>query len=117
MQDDTSRRDLRPPPAIDVLGLAKLLAEGEPLLLIDIREPSERAICQLPNSQVLSMNDILRANHQLPKDQLLVIYCHYGIRSRMVVELLLQDGYGKVLNLDGGIDAWAERIDPKMPRY
>ena len=53
----------------------------------------------------------------LPTDQLLVVICHHGARSQMVVDFLRSAGFNNAVNLDGGIDAWACDVDPSMPRY
>ena len=53
----------------------------------------------------------------LPKDALVVLHCHHGVRSRSVAEKLLQDGFRNVHNLTGGIDAWSAEVDPSVPRY
>ena len=58
-----------------------------------------------------------RSTDNLPTDQLLVVICHHGARSQMVVDFLRSAGFDNAINLDGGIDAWACDIDQSMPRY
>ena len=93
------------------------LNRGEKLVLLDIREPEECAICQIDGSTWIPMRELpTRINELNPKDSV-VVYCHSGGRSTQVVRWLLNQGFRQAENLDGGIDAWAELIDPTMERY
>jgi rhodanese-related sulfurtransferase len=88
-------------------------------LLLDVREPWEFAICSLPDSQLLPMRHIPAAvqNRSLPDNRDIVVICHHGIRSRQVAMFLEHQGYSSVINLRGGIDAWARDLDPAMATY
>jgi rhodanese-related sulfurtransferase len=102
---------------ISVTDLLKLRDTQEPYILLDVREPSELLISTLPDSLHMPMQTIPTHWQTLPQDQRMIVFCHYGIRSRMVVEFLQAQGFNNVFNLDGGIDAWAQEIEPEMRRY
>lgn len=88
-----------------------------PHMLVDIRESNELLISTLPDSTHIRMHQIPSELHQLPQDKLIIVFCHYGIRSRMVVDFLHQNGFNNAVNLADGIDEWARLIDPDMERY
>lgn len=90
--------------------------DGHPVLL-DVREPNEYAICHLEGSLHIPMNDIPRRLGELDPDRETVVICHHGVRSANVAGYLLRNDFQNVINLSGGIDAWAVRVDPHMPRY
>jgi len=99
--------------------LARRLAAGEPVYLIDVREPWEHEVVTLPNSKLLPMG-YLHAHAseiQPPEGALVVAYCHHGIRSLSAAALLEHLGIAPVYSLAGGIDAWSREIDPNLPRY
>ncbi len=99
--------------------LASWLADGKkpkPKLL-DVREPWEFQTCHIPGSTLLPMREIpARFAEVDPKSELVVI-CHHGGRSMQVAMFLEKNGYAKVHNLSGGVDAWAKTVDPSMPLY
>jgi adenylyltransferase/sulfurtransferase len=85
--------------------------------LIDVREPWEIKICQIPGAEPIPMRQIPARLGTLPRDRHLLILCHQGIRSLRVTEFLREHGYAAVSNVAGGIEAWAQRIDPTLRRY
>ncbi|NSL53737.1 rhodanese-like domain-containing protein [Uliginosibacterium aquaticum] len=99
--------------------LAAWLADGgraAPLLL-DVREPWEVEHCALAGITPVPMAEIPARAHELPAQQAVVCICHHGMRSQRVAMFLAQQGFESVYNLTGGVDAWAQRVDPAMPRY
>ena len=98
---------------------AKQLRDASPerTMIVDVREPFEIAICQVQDSTHIPMRQIPEQLDGLPKDKHLLILCHSGGRSRRVTEFLRSRGFDAVSNIAGGIDAWAEEIDPGMQRY
>ena len=90
---------------------------GEKLILIDVREPQEYEICRIEGAQLIPMWEFPGRVQELNPEDSIVVFCHSGGRSAQVVFWLAQQGFKKVKNLQGGIDAWAEAIDPKMERY
>lgn len=97
--------------------LKSRLDRGESLALVDVREPGEYAICALPGSRLIPMDEILRRISELDPDVETVVVCHHGIRSAHVIAHLEPRGFSKLLNLRGGIDAWAREVDPSMKTY
>ena len=105
--------------------LADRLAGSDPLAVLDVRESVERDYCALklapetinlhvPMNEVPLRLDEIRA---AVGDRTLVVYCHHGIRSRMVADWLTAQGVPNVVNLEGGIDEWSQVVDPGVPRY
>lgn len=91
-------------------------AESPPLLL-DVRQPWEYDICRLDNSQLLPMSQIPAKLDAFNKDQEIVVICHHGIRSRQVGHYLEASGFKNIINLNGGVAAWAQQIDSTMATY
>jgi adenylyltransferase/sulfurtransferase len=102
---------------IDVEALGPRLARESPPFLLDVRSPQEWAICRLPGAVLIPVEQLETRLDEVEREREIVVYCHSGMRSAMAAKLLRGQGYDRVRNLAGGIDAWAERIDPKMPRY
>lgn len=92
------------------------VANPRPLLL-DVREPHEWAICHIEGSRHIPMNQVPQHGAQLDPKQETIVICHHGARSARVAAYLQQMGFSKVINLSGGIDAWAREIDPDLPTY
>jgi rhodanese-related sulfurtransferase len=91
-------------------------------LLLDVREPAEWQICQLPGAVLAPLSELARQGVAalpagLPPEVPIVIYCHHGVRSAQVTAWLLKQGFHNVVSLAGGIDAWSVQIDPSIPRY
>jgi adenylyltransferase/sulfurtransferase len=99
--------------------LAAKLAAGEPVYLLDVRQPEEHAFAALPNSTLIPLGELANRTAEVepPPGALVVVYCHHGIRSVTGAALLERAGIGPTASLSGGIDAWSALIDPKVPRY
>ncbi len=97
--------------------LKQRLDQNNPPVLLDVREAWEIARCQLPGSTWIPMGQIMARMTELNKDVETVVICHHGIRSWQVAKYLEHEGFGDVINLSGGLDAWAKQIDPAMPIY
>jgi rhodanese-related sulfurtransferase len=97
--------------------LQELLVSGQEYVLLDVRQPWEFEICQLPGSINISLNDLDSSVAQLPDEKEIVTICHHGVRSKQAAILLKRYGYTKVMSLQGGIDAWARDVNPTMERY
>jgi adenylyltransferase/sulfurtransferase len=94
------------------------LDRGDKLRLIDVREPDEWAVARLPQAELIPLGQFQqRGPDELAPDESIVLYCHHGMRSARAQAFLKAHGYTDVLNLAGGIDAWALKIDPAMKRY
>lgn len=90
--------------------------DNEPLLL-DVREPWEYRICHLEGSRLIPMGQLANALNALDPNRETVVICHHGIRSRQVARYLDYQGFANVINLNGGVEAWARDVDLDMPTY
>jgi rhodanese-related sulfurtransferase len=91
---------------------------GEHFRLIDVREQDEWNTGRIDGAELIPLSQFQqRATGELDPADKIVLYCHHGMRSARAQEFLKTHGYGNVLNLTGGIDAWALQVDPKVPRY
>lgn len=99
--------------------VAALRAAGEPLMLIDCREPDEAAICAIDGAELLPMSALADRVGELAgrERQRIVVHCHKGGRSYRVAHWLRQQGFANAQSLAGGIDEWALEIQPGMARY
>ncbi len=98
--------------------LKKYLADpDQDPLLLDVREPWEFQICHLDGSKLIPMGQVAGALDRLERERETVVICHHGVRSRQVAEFLEQQGFDKVINLSGGVAAWAQDVDPEMATY
>ena len=102
---------------LSIFDLLTLRDKKASYLLLDVRESSELLVSNFPNSLHIRMHQIPSHWQTLPDDQQIIVFCHYGTRSRMVVEFLKQQGLENVFNLSEGIDGWARDIEPAMERY
>ena len=101
-----------------VADLAAMRKAGAPLVLLDVRQPWEHAVCALPGSILIPLGELkARAGEiAVPEGATVVAYCHHGVRSLDAAAWL--DGLGvSVVSLAGGIDRWSIEIDPDLPRY
>ena len=106
------------PPRVRGLSPAALkgmLDTGEKLQLIDVRSEQEIATARIEGGK--PFEDVEQQLEDLPRDTPLVFYCHHGMRSRNAAERFIQEGFTRVYNLEGGIDAWSQQVDPKVARY
>ena len=97
--------------------LKKRLDAGEKPILLDVREPWEFSICKIEGSVNISMSEPEKLISELNANDEIIAICHHGIRSFQVCNYLENNGFNKVLNLDGGIDSWAKTIDTDMAQY
>ncbi len=103
-------------PTISVEELKQRKDAGEDIFVLDVREPHEYQICNI-SGYLIPLNDLPKRVHELDSSREIVAHCRSGVRSAKAVEFLRQSGFTKVRNLMGGILAWAEKIDPAMPKY
>jgi sulfur-carrier protein adenylyltransferase/sulfurtransferase len=93
------------------------LDRGDRLTIVDVREPHEYNISRLPNSILIPLGQVgARKNELNPSDEI-IVHCKMGGRSAKAVKLLREAGFKKIKNLTGGIDRWAQNVDPSVPRY
>ena len=104
-------------PEVTVQELKQMRDRGDAFVLVDVREAREWAISDLPDSVKIPLGTLPQSLEKLSKDDEIVVYCRTGGRSGNAVQFLHQMGYDKAKNLTGGINKWAERIDPSLARY
>jgi rhodanese-related sulfurtransferase len=102
---------------ISAEGLKELLDLDRNLSLLDVREPWEFELCHIQGSINIPMSDIVNNLGMLDRYGETVVICHHGMRSLQVAAYLENSGFEKVINLEGGIAAWASCIDSQMPQY
>jgi len=96
------------------------LDAGEPMHLIDVREVHEHAICSIDGAELIPMNTVpqqLQHLETLADEAPLIVFCHHGVRSLMVVNWLREQGIAECSSMSGGIDQWSLSIDRAVPRY
>src|SRR5438477_6794773 len=103
-------------PEMQVEELKRRLDAGENLYVLDVREPHEYQICNI-GGHLIPLGDLPKRVNELDSSREIVAHCRSGVRSAKAVGFLQQAGFKKVHNLAGGILAWADRVDPKMPKY
>jgi molybdopterin/thiamine biosynthesis adenylyltransferase/rhodanese-related sulfurtransferase len=103
-------------PEMTVEELKRRLNAKEDLFVLDVREPHEYQICNI-QGHLIPLGDLPKRVHELDSSREIVAHCRSGVRSAKAVDFLRQAGFKKVKNLQGGILAWADKIDPKMPKY
>src|SRR5260370_21249672 len=102
---------------VNVQELHTMLAVNMLSLLLDVREVKEWQFCRIEGARHLPMSEIQQRVGELDPTRETVVYCHHGVRSHMVAELLLTKGFSRVASLTGGIQAWSVIIDSSVPRY
>lgn len=105
------------PLEIDVQRLAAMRRAGAQLTLLDVREPWEIEICAFEPSLNIPLGEVAGRLAEIPVDDVVIVVCHHGIRSRQVTLWLRDQGCARAANLRGGVDAWARQIDPAMGVY
>jgi rhodanese-related sulfurtransferase len=92
------------------------LDRHDALVLLDVREDWETALCRLENATHIPIEEIEFRTAELDQSEEIVVYCHHGVRSAAVANFLRQQGF-KAVNLQGGLDQWARAVDSRMKRY
>lgn len=104
-------RQFRPPE------LAAHIQSGHTPVLLDVREPWEWNLCRLPGAILIPMRELPARLSELNKNAETVVICHHGVRSYHAARYLETAGFVDIVNLAGGVAAWADEVDPAMPRY
>ena len=101
---------------ISAIELKAMKDSGASLELVDVRTEGERAIARIEGSRLLdqALHDQLMS---VDRNTTLVFQCHHGMRSQSAAEYFLREGFSNLFNLQGGIDAWSQLVDPSVPRY
>ena len=97
--------------------LAAQLRTARTPVLLDVREPWEWNVCRIPGAILIPMRELPARLEELNKEAETVVICHHGVRSYHAARYLESLGFGDIVNLSGGVAAWADEVDPAMPRY
>jgi sulfur-carrier protein adenylyltransferase/sulfurtransferase len=97
----------------------KTMLEGDDIFLVDVREPNEYEIVSIPGAKLIPKDEILsgRALAQLPNDKPIVLHCKTGVRSAEALAAVKNAGFKDAVHVQGGVTAWATRIDKTLPTY
>ncbi len=104
-------------PTISAPDLKGKFDRKDEFVLLDVREPFEYDICRIAGSQLIPLGQLPSRMSELDSADEIVLQCKGGTRSARALKLLQEAGFQKLWNLDGGIQAWAEQVDPSMPKY
>jgi adenylyltransferase/sulfurtransferase len=104
---------------LSAAGLSELLERGEKLLLLDVRRADEYAQARIEGSRLIPLGELAGRLDEIAahRDALVVVHCHVGGRSAQACRFLAENGFRRVRNLAGGIEAWSLTVDPRVPRY
>jgi sulfur-carrier protein adenylyltransferase/sulfurtransferase len=102
---------------ISVTELAERLKQGNPIRLVDVREPHEQDISHIDGAELFPLGQLAGRLSELDSAEEMVVFCKMGSRSARALDLLVSAGFRKVKNLKGGINAWAREVDPSQPIY
>jgi sulfur-carrier protein adenylyltransferase/sulfurtransferase len=93
------------------------LDRGEQVFILDVRNPEEYRICAIPGSTLIPLPALPQRFGELDPQREMVVHCKSGMRSQKAIQFLRQQGFANLKNLKGGILAWADSVDPSMPKY
>src|SRR5690349_1422950 len=102
---------------IEVTEVKEKLDRGDKFVLIDVREPHEYQICNIPGAKLIPLGEVPKRLDELDKTADIVIHCKSGMRSAKACGILKAAGFEHVRNMKGGILAWSDRVDPSVPKY
>ncbi|MEY2565092.1 MAG: sulfur-carrier protein adenylyltransferase/sulfurtransferase [Verrucomicrobiota bacterium] len=104
-------------PSVSVRELKQKMDAREPFTLIDVREPWEHDVAKIMGARLIPLGELEDRFTEIPREGIVIVQCHSGVRSEHGAWLLKQAGFENVYNLEGGIDAWSSEVDPTVPRY
>ena len=102
---------------IQPIELDRRLKKGHDIYLIDVREEWEHSLASIVGSEHIPLNELADRIQEIMFEEEITVYCHHGERAFIAAQVLLDSGFKKVYHLTGGIDAWSQVVDPKVPRY
>ncbi len=102
---------------IDVIELKQKIDRGDKFTLIDVREPHEYRICSIPGAKLIPLGEFAQHVNEFNSDDDIIIHCRSGMRSAKACAVLREAGFEHVRNVVGGILAWADKVDPTVPKY
>jgi len=104
-------------PSITVSEFHELQQAGTAPKLLDVREPHELEVAQIPHDAHIPLGELPARFDELDPNEPWAVMCKGGVRSAQATQFLLGQGFSQVQNLEGGILAWADQIDPSLEKY
>ncbi len=104
-------------PEIDPVEVKAKIDRGDKFVLIDVREPHEYQIGNIPFARLIPLGDVAKRMNELNAGDEIVVHCKSGVRSAKAANLLRESGFKNVSNMKGGILAWSDKVDPSVPKY
>ena len=95
----------------------RLMADNRCVKLLDVREVFEQSLASIRGAQLLDAALVEEILARWPKDTPMVCHCHHGMRSQQACEFFRSQGFTRLYNMAGGIDAWSVDVDPEVERY
>lgn len=95
----------------------RMSRDGQDVIIVDVREPHEAEIADMPKDKLIPLGDLPARMHELDSADEIVLYCRSGARSARALRLLREAGFTRLKNLKGGILAWSDEVDPSVPKY
>jgi sulfur-carrier protein adenylyltransferase/sulfurtransferase len=104
---------------ISAKDLAAMLEAGDPIFLVDVREPNEYEIVSIPGATLIPKGEFLSgaALERLPQDKRIVLHCKSGVRSAEALAIVKNAGFTDAVHVGGGVLAWVNQVDPSLPTY
>ena len=103
-------------PQLSVKDLKRRIDAGEDLFILDVREPFEYRIANI-GGKLIPQNEVPQRLSEIDRSREIIVHCKSGGRSQRIAEFLKQSGYSSVVNVAGGILAWSDEVDPRVPKY
>ena len=98
--------------------LKRQMDSGKDVQLIDVRQPDEHEFAKIKGAKLIPLGDIVKRMGELDANREVIVHCKAGGRSAQAIEMLKRSGFtGDLKNLKGGITAWSNEVDPKIPKY
>jgi adenylyltransferase/sulfurtransferase len=104
-------------PTVTVSELKSKIDKKSPIVILDVREKFEYEIARIEGSRLIPLDELPDRLDELDPGTEIVAHCHSGMRSAQAIQFLRANGFNRAFNLAGGIDAWANEIDPTMQKY
>lgn len=103
---------------ISATELKRRIDAGDDIQLIDVRQPDEYAFAKINGAKLIPLGEVARRMNEINPSRETVVHCKMGGRSAKAIEILKQAGFsGELKNLKGGITAWSNEVNPKVPKY
>jgi rhodanese-related sulfurtransferase len=103
---------------ISATDLKQKIDNGDEIQIIDVRQPDEHDFARIPGSKLIPLGEVVGRMSEIDATKDAIVHCKLGGRSAKAIEALTNAGFsGKLINLRGGITAWSNEVDPKVPKY